>query len=64
MSTIKNQAVKTPQEPCRFTKRIGSTTYHVSVHFNPNAKETAGDKILRLIRNESGTTVMGKVVNL
>jgi len=64
MNTIKNQAVKTPQEPCRFTKRLGSTTYHVVVHFNPDVRETAGDKIVRLIRNESGTAVMGKAVNL
>jgi hypothetical protein len=33
-------------------KRIGSTTYKVAVHFSPNAKETASDKIALLIRNE------------
>ena len=26
--------------------------YHVNVHFNPKAKETAEKKIVRLIRNE------------
>jgi len=53
MNTLKSNAVKAPQEPCRFTKRLGSTTYHVVVHFNPDTKETAGDKIARLVRNET-----------
>jgi hypothetical protein len=30
------------------------------VYFNPNTKETANDKIARLIRNEAA---LGKVVN-
>ena len=56
--------INKPQEPYRFTKRRGSTTFQVNVCFNPNAKETAGDKIARLIRSEAtlGTT-LGKVVN-
>jgi len=33
-------------------KRIGKTTYHVKVHFNPNARETMSDKIVRMLRNE------------
>jgi hypothetical protein len=49
-----------PQEPCRFTKRLGSTTYHVVVHFNPDTKDTAGEKIARLVRNEAMT---GKTAN-
>jgi len=61
MNTIMNLTEKAPQEPYRFTKRHGSTTYHVAVHFNPDSKETAGDKIVRLIRND---TAMRKVVNL
>ena len=40
-------------EPVMMQKRIGSTTYMVSVHFNPTSKETMNDKILRLIRNEA-----------
>jgi hypothetical protein len=47
----------TPQtadkKPLRLTKRIGSTTYKVSVHFSRTSKETAGDKILRLIEREA-----------
>ncbi len=35
-----------------FTKRIGSTTYRVSVHFSKTSRETMNDKILRLIKNE------------
>ena len=33
-------------------KRIGSTTYFVSVHFSEKSKETLDDKILRLIERE------------
>jgi len=54
--TVKNN---TP-EPYRYKKRIGSTTYHVAVHFNPNTKDTASEKIARLIRNDAA---MGKAVN-
>jgi len=36
----------------QFTKRIGSTTYKVSVHFSKTSKETMNDKILRLIERE------------
>jgi len=63
MNTLKSRAVNInkPQEPCRFTKRLGSTTYHVVVHFNPNTKDTAGEKIARLVRNEAAA---GKAVNL
>lgn len=39
-------------EPAQLRKRIGSTVYEVRVHFNPDAKETMDDKILRLIRND------------
>ena len=39
-----------------FKKRHGSTTFHVNVYSNPNAKETAEDKIARLIRNEAASS--------
>jgi hypothetical protein len=52
METSKSAASKAPREPCRFTKRLGSTTYRVAVHFNPNAKGTVGERIARLARNE------------
>ena len=39
-------------EPVTMRKRIGSTVYEVRVRFNPDAKETMDEKILRLIRND------------
>ena len=50
----------TPQEPYRFSKRIGSTTFHVSVRFSETSKETADDKIARMIRSD---VALGKAVN-
>jgi hypothetical protein len=48
-----------PERPATMRRRIGNTIYHVNVHFNPKAKETAEQKMVRLIRND----VAGKVVN-
>lgn len=42
-----------PDKPVYMLKRIGSTTYKVAVHFRTDTKETAGDKIACLIRNET-----------
>ena len=42
-----------PRESGVFTKRIGTTTYRVSVHFSKTSRETVNDKILRLIKNEA-----------
>ena len=39
-------------EPTKFSKRIGSTTYVVAVHFSRTSKETMQDKVLRLIERE------------
>jgi hypothetical protein len=33
-------------------KRIGSTTYEVRSYFNPQAKETVEEKLLRIIKND------------
>lgn len=54
MNTSNNQTVKKdlPQEPYRFTKRLGSIVYEVEVRFNPDAKETMNDKKLRLIKRD------------
>ena len=35
------------------TRRIGSTTYKIKVHFDDTSREAMEDKILRLIREES-----------
>ena len=37
-------------------KKIGKTTYRVNVHFNPKARETMSDKIIRMLRNEVSQT--------
>ena len=39
-------------EPVTMLKRIGSTTYVVSIHFSGTSHETMEDKILRLIQRE------------
>ena len=36
----------------RFSKRIGSTTYLVSVHFSKTSKETFEDKMMRFVESE------------
>jgi len=38
------------------TRRIGSTTYKVSVHFQENGSQTMADKILHMIQNEGLAT--------
>ena len=37
------------------TRRIGSTTYKLKVHFSENATETMEEKILRMVKNEAFT---------
>ena len=48
------------REAGSFIKRIGHTTYRVGVHFSNTNKETAQDKICRLIKNDSAS---GKAAN-
>lgn len=58
MQTAFDSAV-TPRKsapPPKFTKRIGSTTYVVSVHFSKASTETIEDKILRLLEREGKKT--------
>ena len=53
MNTIDKSTATTPKaEQPDLVKRIGKTTYHVKVHFNPNSRETMSDKIMRMLRNE------------
>ena len=49
---VKAQDTKPQTDPPKFSKRIGSTTYIVSVHFSQTSKETVEDKLLRLIESE------------
>ena len=45
-------AVTAKEDKPDLVKRIGKTTYKVKVHFNPKARETMSDKIMRMLRNE------------
>ena len=56
-----SQKKATPQEPQHFKRRIGTTTFRVAVHFNPNAKESAEVKISRLIRMDADTVKVVEV---
>ena len=53
-TTAVTSAARTPieAEPVKLQKRIGSTTFVVSVRFSATSTETLGDKILRLIERE------------
>ena len=41
------------ETPYKFIKKIGTTNYNVNLHLSKTSKETAADKILRLIKNEA-----------
>jgi adenylosuccinate lyase len=40
-------------EPFTFSKKIGSTVYRVTAHYNQKSKETVEDKICRLLASEA-----------
>jgi len=50
--TMQTVTTKTEQ-PRTFTRRIGATTYRVGVHFSRTSRETANDKIARLVRHDA-----------
>jgi len=52
-TTAAMQSAQITPEAGAFVKRIGYTTYRVGVHFSAASKETAEDKILRLVKNEA-----------
>ena len=53
MQNAESVAVKREvAEPVTLLKRIGSTTYKVSVRFSETSKETMEDKLLRLMERE------------
>ena len=58
MQTANNVVAMTARpaerEPLTMRKRIGSTTYVVSVRFSQESRETMQDKVLRLIESEVG----------
>jgi hypothetical protein len=58
MQTARNAVAKTAvvtdeREPLTMRKRIGSTTYVVSVRFSQTSRETLQDKVLRFIEREA-----------
>ncbi|WP_295753462.1 transposon-encoded TnpW family protein [uncultured Oscillibacter sp.] len=46
-------SIERTDKPLHITKRIGSTTYKVSVHFSRTSRETMGDKLVRLIERDT-----------
>ena len=48
-----DRAVERTDKPLCITKRIGSTTYKVSVHFSKTSRETMDDKLIRLIERDA-----------
>nr|WP_325258306.1 transposon-encoded TnpW family protein [uncultured Oscillibacter sp.] len=48
-----DSSIERTGKPLRITKRIGSTTYKVSVHFSRTSRETMGDKLVRLIERDT-----------
>ena len=51
-------APNTPEpqvRPLQLSKRIGSTTYKMRVHFSKTSKENINDKLMRLIEQEAMT---------
>jgi len=51
-SAARTQGGNATDEPLILLKRIGSTTFKVSVHFSKTSKETMEDKVLRLMERE------------
>ena len=49
----KGRKIITNSKHTYLTRRVGSTTYKVRVHFSENSQETMEDKIIRLIRNDA-----------
>ena len=53
-STENSTALQTAQidERPTLVKKIGKTTYRVTIHFSATSRETMSDKIKRMLRNE------------
>ena len=54
MNTTSNITAKTPNEaePLKLLRRIGSTTYEVTVRYSETSKETMADIVRRVIERE------------
>jgi hypothetical protein len=47
----KTHVVRRPESP-KILKKIGTTTYEVTIHFSKTSNETLEDKVKRLILND------------
>ena len=60
-TTVKNDAAKTApireREPVKLLRRIGSTTYTVTIHHSNKSKETMADIVRRIIEREVDNNV-------
>ena len=48
-----DRTIERTDRPLHITKRIGSTTYKVSVHFSRTSRESMSDKLVRLIERDA-----------
>ena len=48
-----DRTIERTDKPLHITKRIGSTTYKVSVQFSRTSRETMSDKLIRLIERDA-----------
>ena len=48
-----DRTIERTDKPLHITKRIGATTYKVSVHFSRTSRETMSDKLVRLIERDA-----------
>jgi hypothetical protein len=51
-NTTPKKAVATPEAQSCFSRKIGNTTFVVSVAFSEKTTESVEDKILRLVAND------------
>lgn len=42
----------TEQTPTFITRKVGNMTYRVGIHFNDKSRETMGEKLKRMMKNE------------
>ena len=59
-----NKEININAKPIMIKKRIGSTTYEVNAYFNAEAKETASEKILRIIKNDLKLSAKSGILKL
>jgi hypothetical protein len=63
--TMKNESSNIQStRPIVTRKRIGSTTYEVNSYFNPAAKETLEQKILRILKNDLTSGLNRGIINM